>query len=67
VSAALEGRPEVITILWWQDRCWRGIEAGAAADDAAMIGLLDAGAPEAVRQERVWVAANRTHLAAEFA
>lgn len=60
-------RPLIDTILWWQDRCWRGIEAGAAAGDAAMIGLLDAGAPEVVRQERAWVAANRAHLAAELA
>jgi Phosphotransferase enzyme family len=52
------------TILWWQDRCWQGIEAGAMTGDAAMARLLAAGAPEAVRLERAWVAANRAALAA---
>jgi hypothetical protein len=31
-------------IVWWQDRCWRGIEAGAASGHPAMIRLLDSGA-----------------------
>ncbi len=57
----------ISTVLWWQDRCWRGIEAGAASGDAAMIRLLAAGAPEAVRRERTWVAANRAALAAALA
>lgn len=26
----------VDTVLWWQDRCWRGIEAGADEGDVAM-------------------------------
>jgi hypothetical protein len=52
------------TILWWQDRCWRGIEAGAARGDAALAGLLAAGVPEAVRVEHAWVTANRPALAA---
>jgi hypothetical protein len=60
-------RPLIDTILWWQDRCWRGIEAGAAAGNAAMFGLLAAGVPEAVRQEHAWVAANRAALTAELA
>jgi aminoglycoside phosphotransferase (APT) family kinase protein len=60
-------RPLIDTILWWQDRCWRGIEAGAATGDAAMLRLVAAGAQEAVRQERAWVAANRAELAAALA
>jgi hypothetical protein len=60
-------RPLIDTILWWQDRCWRGIEAGAATGDAAMSRLLAAGAPEAVRQERAWVAANRATFACALA
>ena len=60
-------RPLIDTILWWQDRCWRGIEAGAATGDAAMSRLLAAGAPEAVRRERAWVAANHAALAAALA
>ncbi len=61
----LSDRSQLIdTILWWQDRCCRGIEAGAATGDAAMARLLAAGVPEAVRAERAWVAANRATLAA---
>jgi hypothetical protein len=60
-------RPLIDTILWWQDRCWRGIEAGAATGDAAMSRLLAAGAPETVRRERAWVAANHAALAAALA
>ena len=61
----LADRSQLIdTILWWQDRCWRGIEAGAASGEAAMARLLAAGVPEAVRLERAWVAANRVTLAA---
>jgi Phosphotransferase enzyme family len=55
------------TILWWQDRCWRGIEAGAASGDAAMAGLVAAGAPGAVRTERAWVAGNQDALAVALA
>lgn len=57
-------RSLVDTILWLQDRCWRGIEAGAASGDAAMTRLRAAGAPGWVRLEHAWVAANRTALAA---
>jgi Phosphotransferase enzyme family len=59
--------PLIDTILWWQDRCWRGIEAGAASGDAAMTRLVAAGAPEWVRREHAWVAANRAALAAALA
>ena len=59
--------PLIRTILWWQNRCWRGIEARAARGDAAMTRLMAAGAPEAVRRERAWVAANRVTLAAALA
>jgi hypothetical protein len=39
----------------------------AATGDAAMRRLLAAGATEAVRRERAWVAANRAELAAALA
>src|SRR6266436_8995080 len=42
----------VDTILWWQDRCWRGIQAGAAAGDPTMTRLHDSGAAQQVRQQR---------------
>jgi hypothetical protein len=52
----------VQTILWWQDRCWRGIEAGAAAGDAAMVRLRDSGAARSVRVAYEWVVARRAGL-----
>jgi aminoglycoside phosphotransferase (APT) family kinase protein len=52
------------TIMWWQERCWRGIEAGAAAGQPAMMRLQDAGATAAVRREQDWTAVHRTVLEA---
>lgn len=52
------------TILWWQDRCWRGIEAKAAGGDAAMIRLRDSGAPRSVCDAYHWVTSHRAELAA---
>jgi aminoglycoside phosphotransferase (APT) family kinase protein len=52
------------TILWWQDRCWRGIDAGAAAGDPAMIRLRDDGAAQSVRDAFDWVSGHRAELAA---
>lgn len=52
----------VETILWWQDRCWRGIEAGAATGDAAMTRLRDDGAARSVRDAHDWVTAHRMEL-----
>jgi hypothetical protein len=52
----------VETILWWQDRCWRGIEAAAAAGDAAMVRLRDSGAALSVRAAYEWVVAHRAEL-----
>ena len=60
-------RSLIDTILWWQDRCWRGIEAAAASGDGAMARLMAAGAPEWVRREHTWVATNRRALAAALA
>jgi hypothetical protein len=52
----------VETILWWQDRCWRGIEARAAAGDATMVRLRDSGAVRSVFAAYEWVAAHRAEL-----
>jgi hypothetical protein len=61
----LADRAAVIdTILWWQDRCWRGIRASAAAGDPAMMRLHDSGATDEVRQQHDWVARHRTELQA---
>ncbi|MEU5339445.1 phosphotransferase [Streptomyces sp. NPDC020766] len=53
----------VATILWWQDRCWRGIEAAAQAGDRAMIRLRDTGAVTEVRAAWQWVLDHRGALA----
>ncbi|MFK8850961.1 phosphotransferase family protein [Streptomyces sp. Ac-502] len=50
-------------ILWWQDRCWRGIEAAAQAGVPAMVRLRDAGAVTEVRDAFAWVGAHRDMLA----
>ncbi len=53
----------VDTVVWWQDRCWRGISAGASAGDPAMIRLRDRGVVEEVRAARDWVGRHRSWLA----
>jgi hypothetical protein len=50
------------TILWWQDRCWRGIEDGAAAGDQSLVRLRDLGGAGWVRADYEWVARNRDSL-----
>ena len=52
------------TILWWQERCWRGIESKAASGDPAMTRLRDSGAARSVRDAHDWVADHRAELAA---
>jgi acyl carrier protein len=52
----------VETIAWWQDRCWRGIEAAAEADDPAGVRLRAAGAIEEVRTASAWVANHQPEL-----
>src|SRR5215471_14246900 len=54
----------VDTVLWWQDRCWRGILAKAEAGEPTMIGLRDSGAADSVRREFGWVTRHRAELAA---
>jgi aminoglycoside phosphotransferase (APT) family kinase protein len=52
----------VDTILWWQDRCWRGIDAAAEAGDPAMVRLRDRGTVEAVRAAYDWTGGHRDVL-----
>ncbi len=52
----------VETVLWWQDRCWRGIEAAAEGGDPAMVRLRDAGVVEHVRAAYRWTVAHRARL-----
>ncbi len=59
----LDGRDEIVdVIMWWQDRCWRGIQAGAEAGEEAMLRLRDSGAVREVRAAFGWVAAHRSGL-----
>ena len=52
------------TVLWWQDRCWRGIEAGAERGEPSMVGLRASGVVEEIRDAYGWVAAHRRELGA---
>ncbi|MFC7327027.1 phosphotransferase [Marinactinospora rubrisoli] len=52
----------VAAILWWQDRCRRGIESAAMAGEPAMVRLRDSGAAARVRGAWEWVAAHRAAL-----
>nr|WP_202539563.1 phosphotransferase [Streptomyces sp. SID8379] len=58
--------PLLDTVLWWQDRCWRGIAAGAERGDPAMLRLRGAGVVERVRDAHRWVAARRAALEARL-
>lgn len=59
----LDERDELVAaVLWWQDRCWRGIAAKAAAGDPAMARLRAGGVVEAVRAAHEWTAAHRGTL-----
>lgn len=49
-------------VLWWQDRCWRGIDSGADADPA-LARLRDSGISAAIRETYEWVRDHRTDLA----
>ncbi|MFV2179702.1 hypothetical protein ACFHW2_33105 [Actinomadura sp. LOL_016] len=52
----------VDVILWWQDRCRRGIAAAAAAGDPAMVRLRRAGVVGEVRAAHAWVERHRAEL-----
>ncbi|MFD7137298.1 phosphotransferase [Streptomyces sp. NPDC059894] len=55
-------RELVSTVLWWQDRCWRGIREMADAGDTAMRRLRDAGVVTEVRTAYRWVSDHRDVL-----
>jgi hypothetical protein len=52
----------VDTILWWQERCWRGILTAAQAGQPAMVHLRDLGAADGVRAAHEWTARHRAVL-----
>ncbi|SDJ90602.1 phosphotransferase [Streptomyces indicus] len=59
----LEGRSGLVeTVLWWQERCGRGIARAADAGDAAMARLRGAGVLEEIRAAYDWTALHRATL-----
>jgi Phosphotransferase enzyme family len=64
----LADRSQILdTILWWQDRCWRGIESAADSGDAAMTALRGSGAVRSVHAAYDWVLAHRAEIEAALA
>lgn len=51
----------VSAMLWWQDRCHRGIRAEAGAGDPAMQALVANGVMDAVRDDYDWTNQNLSH------
>lgn len=61
-------RPALVeTILWWQDRCWRGIDAAADAGEPAMVRLRERGAVDDVRAAYEWTSRHRSALGQDLA
>ncbi|MER6268519.1 phosphotransferase [Streptomyces sp900105755] len=59
----LTDRRELVSvILWWQDRCRRGIEAAAGSGDLAMIRLPDARVVAEAQRAYQWVSGHRALL-----
>ncbi|MFJ3670907.1 phosphotransferase [Streptomyces sp. NPDC090106] len=59
---AIDGDRLLDAVPEWQDRCRRGIEAGAERGEPAMVGLRERGVVEELRAARAWVAAHREAL-----
>lgn len=51
----------VSAMLWWQDRCHRGIRAEADAGDPAMQALVSNGVMDEVRNDYDWTLQNLSH------
>ncbi|WP_405675969.1 phosphotransferase [Streptomyces sp. NBC_01511] len=63
----LDDRDGIVrTILWWQDRCWRGIDESADQGDPAMAALRERGVVDDVRAAYTWVSAHAFELAAKL-
>ncbi|MFJ5262635.1 phosphotransferase [Streptomyces sp. NPDC088387] len=61
----LDDRGELVeTVLWWQDRCWRGIETAAEMGHPPCVALRSAGFVDQVRAAWTWVAEHRPVLEA---
>ncbi|MFD3519594.1 phosphotransferase family protein [Streptomyces sp. NPDC058653] len=63
----LDDRDGIVrTILWWQDRSWRGIEEAAERGDPAMTALRERGVVDEIRAAYTWVSAHAFELAAKL-
>ncbi|WP_330173915.1 phosphotransferase [Streptomyces sp. NBC_01498] len=63
----LDDRDGIVrTILWWQDRSWRGIEAAAERGDPAMVELRARGVVDEIRAAYTWVSAHAFALASQL-
>lgn len=63
----LDDRDGIVrTILWWQDRCWRGIDEAADRGGPAMTALRERGVVDEVRAAYTWVSAHAFELAAKL-
>ncbi|WP_405795322.1 phosphotransferase [Streptomyces sp. NBC_01506] len=63
----LDDRDGIVrTILWWQDRCRRGIDKAADLGDPAMTALRERGVVDDVHAAYVWVSAHAFELAAKL-
>ncbi|MEU8754571.1 phosphotransferase [Streptomyces chartreusis] len=58
------GEDLVDMILWWQERCRQGIEAGAQRGEPAMVVLRQRGVLVEVRDAHAWTAEHRGALGA---
>jgi hypothetical protein len=61
-----DGAGLVEAVLWWQDRCRRGIEAGAERGEPALVALRERGAVDEVRAAYEWVDRHRRELDARL-
>lgn len=50
-------------VLWWQDRCWWGIDGAADGGDPAWSGSADGGASTAIGAAFDWVREHQRQLA----
>ncbi|MFD3483561.1 phosphotransferase [Streptomyces sp. NPDC058665] len=63
----LDDRDGIVrTILWWQDRAWRGIDGAADRGDPAMTALRERGVVDDIQAAYTWVSAHAFELAAKL-
>lgn len=62
-SYGLSDRSDLLaTVVWWQERCWRGIEDRAAEGWPAMRRLRDSGAAAEIRRAQQWTESHAGRL-----